>query len=153
MSGLGEHPLPLGLATSCDAGGSGRGVIAIVTLLAHGFQVRVAAILNRLGKVRTGQGDAAVPGARVLMAVSGLAPAAMVEAAFALAFAPPTGALKADARAYLGPFRRVSFCVLFSYWHGSFADQSAVPFAELQGVHAGTMLDATCRPSRARALT
>lgn len=107
LPGLVENAPSLGFAASRHAGSAGGSIISVMTKLAGGEQVGVAAILNRIGAVRGRQGDAAA-GARVRVAVPSIAAAAMAESAFPGALALPAGADEANAGAYLFPVGRVT---------------------------------------------
>lgn len=120
MAELIANPAGLGCALCLGLGATvGRvvlGIIGEVAPLAGGEKLVILALLGSVIAVGGGE-DHLGGGYRVRLPVPGGAAAAVIVAAFPLAFAPPLRAHEPDAVGYLHPIGRVARAVFRGDWH------------------------------------
>lgn len=120
---LGPHDptllLGLGLARSrlCRVALAHWAIIGVMAALARGKEIIVARVLDLGVMPMRGREDDDRGCDRMRLAVPGLASAAVIMAAFALALAPALGAHESDAMADLAPIGRISGAVFSSNGH------------------------------------
>lgn len=100
-----------GPLTLFDSSATHRPVITIVTALAHGLEIVVAAMLWNMVEVRGRQNDIA-SGVGMRLVVQGRAALAVVGATLPDALAPPGCALKPDASTDRFPVFRIATAIL-----------------------------------------